>query len=137
MLRFSPSSRISRTIPQLESHVAPLPKYDEEKPRYSNEAIRKRFLRKLREMSTALAARANRTSSETTLASIRTADTTKDGLPANSIDLILTSPPYCTRIDYTAATRVELALLAPFIGVAVDELGRQMIGSTRVPAQLS
>ena len=29
----------------------------------------------------------------------------------NSVDLVLTSPPYCTRIDYAVATSVELALL--------------------------
>lgn len=50
-----------------------------------------------------------------------------------SIDLVLTSPPYCTRIDYTAATRVELAVLEPLLGMTPDELGAKMIGSTQVP----
>jgi hypothetical protein len=47
----------------------------------------------------------------------------------------LTSPPYCTRIDYAAATRIELAVLAPLTQASPDELSRQMMGSTRVPPQ--
>lgn len=46
----------------------------------------------------------------------------------------LTSPPYCTRIDYTAATRIELAVLSPLLKTAERALGRQMIGSTQVPS---
>lgn len=56
----------------------------------------------------------------------------KDG----GVDLILTSPPYCTRIDYTAATRVELALVSPMLNVSREELSRSMIGSIRVPKRL-
>lgn len=33
------------------------------------------------------------------------------GFENNSIDFVLTSPPYCTRIDYAVATRIELATL--------------------------
>ena len=35
-------------------------------------------------------------------------------IAADSVDFVLTSPPYCTRIDSTAATRIELAVLAPY-----------------------
>ena len=56
-------------------------------------------------------------------------------LPPDSVDLILTSPPYCTRIDYTAATRIELAVLAPLVQADPEELSRRMIGSTRVPTR--
>jgi hypothetical protein len=65
--------------------------------------------------------------------SVEVADTTSMKIEADSIDLVLTSPPYCTRIDYTAATRVELAVLEPLLGMTPDELGAQMIGSTQVP----
>ena len=47
-------------------------------------------------------------------------------------DLVLGSPPYCTRIDYAVATRVELSVL----GLNVTEqsaLRRQLIGTTTVP----
>jgi len=46
---------------------------------------------------------------------------------------ILTSPPYCTRIDYAIATRPELAVL----GVSLteqDNLRRRMLGTTTVPS---
>jgi DNA modification methylase len=61
------------------------------------------------------------------------ADTTKKKMPKASIDLVLTSPPYCTRLDYSAATRIELAVLYPLLKLKMEDLGRRMIGSTRVP----
>ncbi len=64
---------------------------------------------------------------------IHLADSTKLALPEASVDFVLTSPPYCTRIDYTAATRIELAVIAPLLNTPTSELSRQMIGSTRVP----
>lgn len=60
-------------------------------------------------------------------------DTVAMELAPGSVDFVLTSPPYCTRIDYTAATRIELAVLAPLLKTAERALGRQMIGSTQVP----
>lgn len=65
---------------------------------------------------------------------IRLVDSTKPALPEASVDFVLTSPPYCTRIDYTAATRIELAVIAPLLDISPKELSRKMIGSTRVPA---
>lgn len=65
---------------------------------------------------------------------IRVADSTSRALLPKSVDAVLTSPPYCTRIDYTAATRVELALIGSFVPINATELGRMMLGSTRVPA---
>jgi hypothetical protein len=109
------------------------PRDDEKKPRYSNESIRRRYFRKLAAMAAVLDARGKLLNSKSIPADIRVADTTESELPASSVDLVLTSPPYCTRIDYTAATRVELALLDPITKVRIEELGRQMIGSTRVP----
>ncbi|WP_409995533.1 DNA methyltransferase [Rhizobium leguminosarum] len=62
-------------------------------------------------------------------------DTVEIDLQPNSIDMVLTSPPYCTRIDYAAATRVELAFLHYFSGQSEVSLSRKMLGSTRVPAE--
>lgn len=67
------------------------------------------------------------------LSEIRLADTTKATLAPSSVDFVLTSPPYCTRIDYTAATRIELAVLSPLLQSTIKDLGRQMTGSIRVP----
>lgn len=69
---------------------------------------------------------------------LRVIDTARATPPPSSIDLILSSPPYCTRIDYSAATRIELAILYPRLRLSMESLGRKMIGSTRVPqAELS
>lgn len=54
----------------------------------------------------------------------------------NFADLILTSPPYCTRLDYTAATRIELALIHPSLKISRELLSKNMIGSTKVPELL-
>ncbi len=54
-----------------------------------------------------------------------------------AVDLVLSSPPYCTRIDYAVATSVELAAL----GYAEDDefgrLRRALIGNTTVPEEIS
>ncbi|MEJ0020838.1 MAG: DNA methyltransferase [Acetobacteraceae bacterium] len=64
---------------------------------------------------------------------VLSADSASFSLPRQSVDFILTSPPYCTRIDYTAATRIELAVLDPLVSLKSHELKRKMIGSTQVP----
>ena len=55
-------------------------------------------------------------------------------LPAKSVDFVLSSPPYCTRIDYASATRSELALLGlkaePF-----ESLRRNLLGTPTVPRE--
>ena len=48
--------------------------------------------------------------------------------------LVLGSPPYCTRIDYAIATRIELSVL----GLAATEqasLRRKLMGTTTVPSR--
>lgn len=50
-----------------------------------------------------------------------------------SIGCVLTSPPYCTRIDYAVATSPELALLGYAPGSDFDRLRRQLIGTSTVP----
>ena len=42
---------------------------------------------------------------------IQLADASRLGIEDNSVDAIITSPPYCTRIDYAVATSLELAIL--------------------------
>lgn len=64
---------------------------------------------------------------------INLSDTTLMSLGAGSVDFVLTSPPYCTRIDYTAATRIELAVLGPLLSTSARAIGKQMIGSIQVP----
>lgn len=47
-----------------------------------------------------------------------------------TIDAIITSPPYCTRIDYAVSTRAELAVLKVAEDAEFHELRRRMIGTT-------
>ena len=58
---------------------------------------------------------------------------TSSALPLTdgSVGLVLASPPYCTRIDYAVATRVELATLG-YDEDAFDCLRRKLIGTTTV-----
>lgn len=64
---------------------------------------------------------------------IDSGDTTEARHYDKMADMIVTSPPYCTRIDYAAATRIELAIVEPWQNVDAFKLSRLMIGSTRVP----
>lgn len=56
-------------------------------------------------------------------------------LPINSqsVDLVLSSPPYCTRIDYAIATLPELAVLSVIGEPEIDSLRRALMGATTVP----
>lgn len=115
-----------------------LPKTDDERLDPTVYAIAHQFAANVRGMSEALAAKQlseDAAGDEFTAgtSTIQLADTTKMVLGASSVDFVLTSPPYCTRIDYTAATRVELAVLAPLLKVKPRELGGRMIGSVQVP----
>jgi hypothetical protein len=111
------------------------PKDGEAKIDVPRDLVEEKLVTNLRGMALALADRRDLLSTEQGGSEVRLSDTTTTTLPPESVDLILTSPPYCTRIDYTAATRIELAVLAPLAQVLPGELSRKMIGSTRVPAQ--
>lgn len=50
-------------------------------------------------------------------------------LPNSSIDLVICSPPYCTRIDYAIATSPELALLGCSMNKDIKILRNSMIGT--------
>jgi len=51
----------------------------------------------------------------------------------HAVDFILTSPPYCTRIDYAVATMPELAILGYSLEGDFEELRRRLIGTSTVP----
>lgn len=65
---------------------------------------------------------------------IKRADATCER-PREQVDCVITSPPYCTRIDYAAATRIELALLSSLAQINPTELRHKMIGTTTVPKE--
>lgn len=55
-------------------------------------------------------------------------------VPTNSVDLVLSSPPYCTRIDYGVATSPELATLGFRMDDQLRELRAKLIGTPTVRA---
>lgn len=111
------------------------PKPDEARVAAQRDEVAKLFAQNVSAMADELAALATQGEllAERAHADIGVADTSLLALPASSVDFILTSPPYCTRIDYATATRIELAVLHPLMSVGVKDLGRRMIGSTQVP----
>jgi hypothetical protein len=111
------------------------PKDDEPKIEVPRQVIEDRLVGNLHNMALTLASRRDLLSNERGACEVRLSDTTSSALPPESVDLILASPPYCTRIDYTAATRIELAVLDPVVQADQEDLSRRMIGSTRVPRQ--
>jgi hypothetical protein len=65
-------------------------------------------------------------------ASIDVASSDSLPLPDRSVDFVLTSPPYCTRIDYAVATAPELAILGYNKDVISETLRRKLIGTSTV-----
>ena len=64
---------------------------------------------------------------------LRVASSEKLPLQGSSVDFVLASPPYCTRIDYAVATSAELSLLGFGFNSGFKELRRELIGSATVP----
>jgi len=56
-------------------------------------------------------------------------------LPNASVDAIITSPPYCTRIDYAVATAIELAVLR-ISEELFKKLRRSLMGTSTVNANV-
>lgn len=117
-----------------------VPKEDHDRIDPHISLIGRLFGSNVRGMAYALAARqhsetSNQLGQDDAASNITLADTAEMQLHADSVDFVLTSPPYCTRIDYTAATRIELAVLEPLLTTSARSLGRKMIGSTLAPAE--
>lgn len=116
-----------------------LPKADEAKIAATQAAITRHFGANVRGMTAALVAKREADQLLKKVphpgdCKISLSDTATMELAPGSVGFVLSSPPYCTRIDYTAATRIELAVLAPLLKTAERALGRQMIGSTLAPS---
>jgi DNA modification methylase len=102
-----------------------------ERLRPSREQIFRRFAEYVATMTGALAFDPLNNDSEVTIAV-----GSSESLPLSdgSVDFVLTSPPYCTRIDYAIATLPELAVLGYRLESEVESLRRMLIGSPTVPS---
>ena len=63
---------------------------------------------------------------------IRLASSQNLPLDGRSVDLVLSSPPYCTRIDYGVATLPELATLGVNVGSGLRDLRDKLIGTPTI-----
>lgn len=62
----------------------------------------------------------------------KTGDARSLTIQNNSIDLVITSPPYLNRLDYVVDHLPPLTLLQGFLNINIDLLRRQMIGTTKI-----
>lgn len=84
--------------------------------------------------------RAFLTPSQRDRVTVQVGDSRQMPLSTESVDLVVTSPPYCTRIDYAVATRIELSVMFSSLSESFDSLRRSMMGSTAIrgaPANVS
>lgn len=107
-------------------------KIETDKARVSEERIADAFLSGLNTMAQELFSDSSVRTDQAPV-EIRLGDAAAPILTGHRADLVLTSPPYCTRIDYTAATRVELAALHPMIRPLADDLRKRMLGTPISP----
>jgi len=63
---------------------------------------------------------------------LKVACSTSIPLPEKEIDMVISSPPYCTRIDYAVSTLPELALMGYSITSDVQKIRSEMIGTTTI-----
>ena len=110
------------------------------KPRSSDEAANIRFSEILEifkgEISSMVAALNDYpTQFEAPIAGARINVASSDDLPLRSktVDMVVTSPPYCTRLDYAVATMAELALLGYHPQSTLRGLRERLIGASTVP----
>jgi hypothetical protein len=128
---FSVSRRMASAFRTANPTWMRLPKNKQERAEVCREEIEARFIEAVGRSRIA-AGRGN--PFQRVACEVSTNDATS-AAPSQAVDCVLTSPPYCTRIDYTAGTRIEHALVAPLVTVNADELRRRMIGTTMVPKQ--
>lgn len=76
-----------------------------------SERLDKAFVRMVRNCANDVEKELLDSSTRVTASYSRLADSRFLPLEANSVDIVVTSPPYCTRLDYAKATEFELAAL--------------------------
>jgi hypothetical protein len=113
-----------------------LPAADSSRSRASADTVLQRFLAEVDTMLDLV------TTPETTLEpkqiSVRVDSSTKlEAVPRRAADLILTSPPYCTRMDYAVATLPELLVIGYDYATTFKALRRTLLGTTTVPEDVA
>ena len=96
--------------------------------------VHETFVNEIRLLTKQITGAGNPSSEEIGATSIGLGNAEALPLPNASVDLIVTSPAYCTRIDYAVATAIELAVLR-FDEQLHDQLRRSLMGTSTVKAK--
>lgn len=91
------------------------------------------FLSESEKLSKRAASDWSRTIASDPVAQVQMANAISLPVDSSSIDIVLTSPPYCTRIDYAVATSIELACLRMDKNTYAA-LRKSLMGTSTVPA---
>lgn len=106
------------------------PEKPQQRKRPSLEAITQTFISETRELADKIMLQ-KRSIEDFERVNLKLENAEKISLPTHSVDAVITSPPYCTRIDYAVATSIELAILQ-FGELEFDRLRRSLTGTSTV-----
>jgi DNA modification methylase len=110
------------------------PKCNEEKVSVSWVELKKQYIRHVKDMVKGISIADHQWPKDT--ADIKVGSSSQLPIESSSIDFVLTSPPYCTRIDYGIATLPELSILCVGGEKEIDLIRRQLMGTTTVPKEV-
>ena len=108
-----------------------VPKDPKDRLSLSSRTLHRRFTTEVTTMLAGLVQKSDQGVEETPV-TIAEGDARRLPLPDDSIDLIVSSPPYLTRIDYAVATRPELAILGYGAGQRMARLRQELTGGVRI-----
>ncbi len=111
------------------------PKAEEKKISISWTAIKNQYISHVQDMVNGIDIADHQWHKDT--ANIIIGSSTNLPIKSSSVDFILTSPPYCTRIDYGIATLPELSILCTNGENEIDLIRRQLMGTTTVPKEIN
>jgi len=110
------------------------PASPQRRKRPSCKKVHDAFIDEIRFLTEQIASAGNLPFEELSVPSIGLGNAEALSLPNASVDLVVTSPPYCTRIDYAVATAIELAILR-FDNQLHGQLRRSLMGTSTVSAK--
>lgn len=110
------------------------PAHSHQRKRPSRHVVHDIFIDEVRRLTQHLNRPRNSSVGENGAATISLGNAEALSLPNASIDAIITSPPYCTRIDYAVATAIELSILR-LNEELFNQLRRSLMGTSTVNAK--
>jgi hypothetical protein len=108
------------------------PKGGDQKLAPSDAVIHQIFLSSMDALTVALVGGALQPRAEDVSITVAVGNSSAVALESGSVGTVLTSPPYCTRIDYAIATAGELAMLGVSPGAEFEQLRASLMGTSTV-----